>query len=248
MNEIDRNDNNLHAGRYGGLHIPDSSSEKEYSIEDDEEKDDEEDEEDEENLEDEEQPEGDDDDGEEKKDQSPFMLMLEMMINPVNGWKRFRRAHFTTERVGAGCFYPLVGIAAASCFIDCFYDNSVTMSMAMVSAVKVFVSFFFGNFVALMALHLLMPGKFKDLPDTPFGKQFVMLMLSTLALFWTLYECLPMLGPILFFLPLWTIYLTMRGVRFFRFPEEKKSLLTTLICVSILGSPFLIYYIFDLFL
>lgn len=277
MNEIDRNKNISRTRRGRALNKTHySSSDDEYSLEDEEYdlEDEEEDvretvvsadkdkktkkteagdkingmDEDEDEGEDEDGDEDEEDSEKEKKRHSPFLLMLEMMINPVNGWKRFRRAGFTTEKVAAGCFFPLVGIAACSCFIECIYDSSVTLSAAMVDAVKIFAAFFFGNFVVLMAFRLFMPAKYKDVPDKPFGKQYVMLMLSTLALFWTLYECLPMIGPVLFFLPLWTIYLAMRGVRFFRFPEEKKSLLTTLICISLIVAPFGVYYIFDLFL
>lgn len=203
-------------------------------------------EEDEEGKEDEERDSADD--SKQKRTTNPLILLLEMMMNPVSGWKKIRRARLTPEKVASGCFYPLIGIAAASCFMECVYESAVTLSMGMVNAVKVFISLFFGNFVVLMAMRIFLRGEYKSVPDTTFGKEYVMMLLSTLALFLTLYECLPMIGPILVFLPLWTIYLAIRGIRFFRFPEEKQSLWTTLICLSLLGAPIGVYYIFDILL
>ena len=47
--------------------------------------------------------------------------------------------------------------------------------------------------------------------------------MATLPVFYMFYRLLPILGPMLVFLPLWTIYLVFRGVRFLRLPKEKES-------------------------
>ncbi|MDE5653488.1 MAG: hypothetical protein K2I48_08505 [Muribaculaceae bacterium] len=179
---------------------------------------------------------------------SPLAMMFGMMLNPVDGWKKIRRSRTTPEQTAAGCFYPLLAIAAAACFVECFYNTSVTLSDAMLTAVKTFVALFFGNFLILMGIKMFMPGKFKKIADSAFCKSYVMYLLSTLALFRTLYECLPMIGPVLFFLPLWTVYLAIRGARFFRFPPEKSNLLITILCILTLMAPFLVYQIFDMFM
>lgn len=188
------------------------------------------------------------DDGRGHESRSPLRMLLAMMINPIEGWKSIRRSGMTPEAMARGCFYPLLAVAAASCFLECLYNSATTLSMAMVEGVKIFVAFFFGYFVCLMLIRLFMPADKKKIADSSYGKQYVMYLLSTLALFWVFYSALPMLGPVISFLPLWTIYLSMRGARFFRFPDDKKNLLTTLVCLSVIGAPILIYWIFDLLL
>lgn len=240
-----------------------SGGNDEYSIEDDEDKidlnkgmnadgyDDADDDETEEiayDDEEDDEDENDEDDSPRKRSRAPFMMMLGMMFNPVEGWKTIRRSGMTAEHMAGGCFYPMLAIAAASCFIECLYDSSVTLSMAMVEAVKIFVALFFGNFLALMLVTLVMPRDYKKIADTSYGKQYMMYLLSTLALFWTLYQCLPMIGPVLSFLPLWTIYLAIRGARFFRFPSEKSNLLITCLCLALFAAPVAIYQIFDILL
>lgn len=175
-------------------------------------------------------------------------LLFEMMINPIEGWKKIRRTKSTPEETARVCFYPILAIAAASCFMECIYNSATTLSMAMIEAVKIFVSLFFGNFLALTFVKMLMPKDQKKIADTVFGKKYMMYLLSTLGLFWTLFELLPMIGPVLSFTPLWTIYLAMRGARFFRFPEEKSSMLTAVMCGIVVAAPYVVFWVFDMLL
>ncbi len=219
-------------------HLPEDSesydSEEEYSLEDD----------DTDASEDEETPE------EAKRPPHPsaWKLLLGMMINPVQGWKNIRRAQLTVEDVGRECFFPLIGIAAVSCFLEFFWQKSLGLNQVTITALKVFVSFFFGNFLVLLLIKWTFPKDIKDIADSDFGKEFVMFNLSTLALFYTLYGCFPMIGPVLVFLPIWTVYLVLRGSRFFMFPQDKGNLLRTLLCVYIVGTPLAVYWILELFL
>ncbi|MDE6811586.1 MAG: hypothetical protein K2J15_04470, partial [Muribaculaceae bacterium] len=175
--------------------------------------------------------------GEKKNDNSdrrntlvnPIRLLFDMMLNPINGWKEIRRAEFTADEVSTRCFLPLIGISAGSCLLKCLYHASVNLTVAVIAGVKIFVALYLGYFLTLLLIKIVMPGKYKTISDSNFGKQFVMFLLSTLAIFYCLYQCLPMIGPALTFLPLWTIYLAMRGCRFFHFETEKYNLLTTLV-------------------
>lgn len=182
------------------------------------------------------------------KRKSAFSLLFGMMMTPVEGWKRIRRSRISVDEMARTSFYPLVAIASISCFSEFFYNTATTLSMAMVEAVKIFVTFFFGNFLALMLIKMLMPKEYKDIADSKFGREYIMYLLSTLAIFTTLYEIFPMLGPVISFLPLWTVYLMIRGSRFFRFPAERHNTLVTILCLIIIGCPIIIYWIFNMLL
>lgn len=182
------------------------------------------------------------------KTQSPFLLLVKMMLNPVTGWKEIRRANMPPDELSRRCFYPLLAIAAASCFIELLYDSSKTVSDCMVLAVSVFSSAFFGNFLIQILAKASLPEKLKKLTETRYFKDYIIYCLSTLAIFFILFTALPMISPVLVFLPLWTIYLAIRGARFFRFPKEKSNLLKTLFCLYIIGAPVAIFWVFDMIL
>ena len=239
--ENNNNSDTRHVGEKLESTAPDElfpAPDDEYSLEDEEEERDSE-------IYEDEDDDGDDND---KKHPSPWLLMLKMMLNPVEGWKQIRRSKEKADTVAASLFYPVCALSAVSCFFGCLYDSSITLSVATVEAVKIFVAFFFGNFLVLMLERFTFPKSHRNVPDSDFGKQFVLYNLSTLALFHILYQALPMIGPVLTFLPLWTIYLAIRGARFFRFPAEKKNLSVTLICLYLICAPLAIYWAFDILL
>lgn len=169
--------------------------------------------------------------------------MLGIMINPVEGWKSIRRSRRPVENVAKDCFYPLIAMAAASCYLECFWNKKVSINQATIEAITVFTAFFFGNFMVLMLIKFFFPSALREIADSDYCKTYVMYNLSTLALFFIAYEAFPMVKPVLEFLPLWTIYLTLRGARFFLFPKEKQSLLNTLLCIFVLGAPIIVYWV-----
>lgn len=194
----------------------------------------------------------DDIDNEEGTDPAPrkgtniFLLLLEIMINPTQGWKKFRRQRSKEEHVAATCFYPLSGIASLSTFARLIYDNTLPLARIVTEALGIFMSLFFGFFISLAFLKIILPRSCKEITDTPFLKEMLMLMLSTLALFYTIYSLLPIFEPIFVFLPVWTIYLISRGTRFLKVPDDKTTTVTGGICVATIGSPILIDWLFGL--
>lgn len=168
---------------------------------------------------------------------SVFGSLLKTLINPVEGWKSVRRHKISPEVAQRECFNPLLAVLAVSKFAQLAYSSSITVSDVLVDAVISFVSFFFGYFCILIVLKMVMPKNVSSLFDTDFGKIFVIFGLSSLCLFMTLIELLPMLWAVLIFLPLWTVYIICRGVKFFKFPDQHQILNTALLNLIIIGVP-----------
>lgn len=176
---------------------------------------------------------------------SSFGLLFKIMFNPVEGWKTFRRSGIKNETFQAGCFYPLLAILALSKFADYFYSVDVSLSGLVTGAVIVFVSFFFGYFGVLMLLSAILPKDQAKVFDEKFGKEYISVAMSTLALFSIFTEILPMLWPILIFLPIWTLYLMFKGVRFFKFPEKVEMKFYVLASIAVIGIPLAIDWLLN---
>lgn len=181
---------------------------------------------------------------EKPKRPNPILLLLSMMVNPVDGWKQIRRARFKPEEIASRCFYPLTAVAAVSEFIGLIYGNDHEINTVLVEALTVFIAFFFGYFLVQLLEKIILPKECRDAADSDFGKSFVMLMLSTLALFYTLSNAAPMLEAVWVFLPLWTIYLASKGVKYFKFPDHRSTMLTVLMCSIIILAPIAVYMLF----
>ena len=190
------------------------------------------------------------DDEEEKNDRpnrpSLAGVLCRIMMSPVEGWKALRRGKFTPEEVASGCYYPCCGIAALSDFAGLIHDVNMHLTAVVISALGTFLSFFLSVYFAGLMMKILLPSSVKAFPDSSFGRQFVMMSLATMTLFHAMYEALPMIQPVLFFLPLWTAYIIVRGTRFVKSPVDRQSYTAGVLCFSIIGSPILIEWAFSL--
>lgn len=171
---------------------------------------------------------------------SPWKLLIGVMFNPVEGWKRIRRQKVCAERIQSSCFYPLLALLALSKFSDYIYSVNVSLKMVISQAVVAFVSYFFGYFTILFLLSVLLPKSVSENFDKDFGKAYILIGLSTLVLFAFVTNLLPMLWPILIFLPLWTLYLLYQGSRFFKLTEPQVLKFLVVVGVSVVGIPILI--------
>ncbi|MDE6009287.1 MAG: hypothetical protein K2G90_08785 [Muribaculaceae bacterium] len=174
-----------------------------------------------------------------------FLLLFKVMLNPIEGWKSIRRSKVTAEELQRGCFSPLLGLLAISQFVELFFSSRITLANAIEDAVISFVSFFMGYFCIILLLRAIMPKVTTKSLDSDFGKIFVLVNLSTLCIFYSLTELLPMLWAILIFLPLWTVYIICRGTRFFVFPNNRQITCTATLCLVIIGIPTLLDWILE---
>lgn len=179
---------------------------------------------------------------------SPLNSLFRLMINPTEGWKILRRRKFQPEQTASRCFYPLMALASISVFIDALYFDDATLTQLLVKALIVFISFFFGYFLLIPLCKVFLPKEVKNFPETEFGKNFNMMMLSTLAIFYIISQCLPMFDAIWVFLPLWTIYLISKGARFIKASQKSPVTITFILCVLVIGTPLGVFRLFSIIL
>ena len=183
----------------------------------------------------------DEEEKEEKiKRNSCFGILIKIMFNPVAGWKSLRRKKITVEEFQSGLFYPLLALVSISKFADYFYSVNVTLTGVVTKAVIAFVSFFFGYFCILFVLSKILPKNLSPIFEGTYGKEYVIAGLSTLALFGIITDILPMLWPVLIFLPLWTLYLLYQGSRFFQLATSQELRFLIMTCATIIGVPYVI--------
>ena len=182
---------------------------------------------------------------EEPASNSAFLLLINILINPIEGWKKLRREAKTPESIQSECFYPLLAVLAICKFAVLFYYPRTSLSEVLVEAVSAFVSYFFGYYCILLILKQITQRKIGEQLLDNFGKNFILISLSSLCLFNIFTELLPMLWPILIFLPIWTIYIIFKGIKFFKLPENGIIKYTFIIGLTIIAIPLLLDMILD---
>lgn len=175
---------------------------------------------------------------------APINVLFKIMFTPVEGWKALKRGKYKTDDISGKCFYPLIALAAVCDVAAMFYEANFTFSDWAISGLTTFITFFFGYFTVLLAGSYILPLKTRGLLKLDIGKQFVMMAMSTLSIFYALTQLIPMLEPVLVFLPVWTIYLIFKGVKVLRIPQSVENSTTGYLCLLIIGAPLLWFWLF----
>ena len=92
---------------------------------------------------------------------------------------------------------------------------------------------------------ILFPLSVKEALKKDIGKEFVMMNLSTLALFLAAMNIFPMIDAILVFLPLWTVYLIYKGVKILRVPVMLEARTKVILIFLIIGIPLFWNWLLD---
>lgn len=181
----------------------------------------------------------------EKKHNGPFAYLFDILFTGTAGWKRLRRSRLTPEQTAANCFYPILAIAAVCKFADWFYLPDFSLSDTLVNAASIFASFFFSFFSVIVLCKLFLPVEAKSKTENQYFKLLVQYSLSSLALFWIPSEVFPVVEPIAVFLPIWTVFIITKGVRFLRLPEKHRNRCMVTIIVTIVLMPYIFMWLFD---
>lgn len=176
---------------------------------------------------------------------SPFGLIFKILANPVHGWKNLKRCKYSVDSVASSTLYPLLAVAAVSEYTALFYDVDASITSLFIPAIITFITFFFGYFSVLLLSDFLLPKEARKTMHTYFGKEYVMINVSTLTLFYIIYRLFPLAAPIVAFLPLWTIYIACKGVKLFRLPAEKETRTCGMMSFLIIGCPLFWNWLFN---
>lgn len=198
--------------------------------------------------EEEEEEEHENPDEEKPEKKSVFSILIKIMLTPVEGWKALKRNKYRPDEMASACFYPLIALAAISVAANFYYDVEFTFTDWVENGLSTFITFFFGYFTVIFLGAEILPKKSRPFLKEDIGKEFVMANMSTLAMFYCLIQLLPMIEPVLVFLPIWTIYLIYKGIRVYHVNPEEENTTTVWLCILIIGAPVFWNWIFTEFL
>lgn len=179
---------------------------------------------------------------------SVLLYFLKVFVSPINGWKKLKAAELKPEDVSSKLFYPVIALISACEFFELFYNIEIPVTELLQDAIVTFVAFFAGYFSILFLTDFLFKKEVRPKLTTNFAKNFILFNLTTLALFYMIYELIPMAGPILVFTPIYTLYLIIKGAKSLRIPEDRFSMSIFKLSALIIGIPIIIYNLFSMIL
>lgn len=179
-----------------------------------------------------------------------WSLLPAIMFTPSSGWAKVRNSGPSPDIATIRFLLPLSIISGAACFLSLLYPHESDaggFAVMLVEAVIELCSMFIGYFVALVTAKLFLPKEDKNTITTNYGKLLIMTGVATIAIFHVFYVAFPMLDFILGFLPIWTIFIQIKGMEQIKFRSDKKLLSMAVIILATVAAPAVIEWILTLF-
>ncbi len=174
--------------------------------------------------------------------------LIQLILSPGRGWDDIALSKLTPKSVASEGFYPLLGVASCSVFVQYFYDTDLTLPVMIESAVIAFVSYFISYFIASFMFAVFGRQLIKGEPDEKRYNLFILFNLSILALISIIGNCLPMTLSLVEFLPVFVLLVMWMGHRYLNVMQGKEAHFTLFCGLAILLPPFLLEYLFKLLL
>lgn len=181
-----------------------------------------------------------------KTRRNAWLLWLRVMGTPAEGWRRMAKSELKPEALASAVFYPLVALASASVFMAFFYEVEVNLSNVLMAATKVFLALFLSYFAFIPLCRLLMKRDSWERFDTDFGKCYALTLLSTMALYAAIDECIPILEPVMAFAPAYTAYVSFKGITIFKLPDDHLVSSWVMSAIIVIATPILFLQLFTI--
>lgn len=172
--------------------------------------------------------------------------LIQLILSPAKGWDDIALSKLTPKSVAADGFYPLLGVAACSEFLQYFYDDELTLPVLIGNAVITFVSYFIGYFFASFLFAVFGSRFVKGGADENRYNLFVLFNLSILVLIVILKNCLPMSLSLVEFLPVFVLLIMWLGHRYLDVENGRELSFTVFCGLAILAPPFILEALFRL--
>lgn len=184
--------------------------------------------------------------GEGKPWRNAWGRWLRVMGTPAEGWRLMEASALRPDALAAAVFYPLTALASASVFMDLFHEVDADLSSLLVKATVVFLSFFLSYFAFVPLCRLLMKRESWERFDTDFGKCYALTLLSTMALYEIINKSLPILEPVTAFAPVYTAYVSFKGIKTLKLPDEYLVTSWVMSAVFVIATPILFMKLFTI--
>lgn len=153
---------------------------------------------------------------------SAWPLWLKLWLRPSTAWEHMRNAALKPVRLASSVFYPLAALAALSVAADLVYTPAEpSMIPALLQkATIVFVAFFMAYFAIFPIIAVFTGSATSQRFTSDFGRCYIMSILSTLALIYTVSNLFPFLEAVIAFMPLYTFYIAYQGIEELHLPGK----------------------------
>ena len=166
--------------------------------------------------------------------------LFQLLLEPTYGWEDISEANRPADVIQKSGFFPWIGVTAASCFLQLFYDNELTFLRAVQTAIAIAGAMFISLFVSRLLLDILLP-KYVD-PKISSSKisVFNLHMVGLLGVYLVFANLMPATLTFLYILPFLSFLVIFKSITFMGVKEENAISFLLLSALAVWATPILI--------
>ena len=166
---------------------------------------------------------------------------------PKYGWEVINESNIPIGKVLRSAYLPLLCVLALSCFVPMLYDHTITFSTSLMTGIVLFSTYFISYYIIIYLLGGFYPELVKTEGATARLNDYILYNLILLVLLRILRNLLPSDFTPVLFLMVYLPWMAYRGTDHLFVKKDKVGTFVIVSSVLMLGVPFLLQYVFNLF-
>ena len=172
-----------------------------------------------------------------------FKKILLMIVSPSIGWEKINKLSIPTRIMLSSVFYPTLAVVAVSVFVRLFYDDDLTLTRALITAIIAFTAYFFAFHISSVVMNFFLPGENQEAKDRM--DNLLLFGLEYLAILYVISNFMPSSFAVLDFAKLYVGFIIYKGLEYINY-EGKPLVFVVGTSAMLLLIPAIIRYILEI--
>jgi hypothetical protein len=160
------------------------------------------------------------------KDKNVFRFLkniLQLILSPVHGWEEISYDGAQVDKLTAEGLYPLMGLAAATAFVQGFYDVEFSLMRLIQTALAIFIVLFISFWFGRSMMETFLEKYTEKEPGTLVGGTVAVYTSALLCLIQIFNNFMPVELPILMLLPTFIIIIIWNADQYLSIAKDMRG-------------------------
>ena len=174
--------------------------------------------------------------------------LFQLILSPSRGWEDLSHDGADPDVLMRQGYYPLIGIGAATEFVQMLYHHDIGLGAALRGAIVTFCAFFAAVFISRMILDALLPKVSEGTPSERRTATLNIMCLGQMLLIRILSNCLPADLTLIHFLPVYALLIYYKASRYMAVRRDSEMNYLVIGLVSVIAAPVALGWLLGLIL
>lgn len=169
--------------------------------------------------------------------------ILQLILSPREGWEDLGKADPDPETMLRHAYYPLLGIATATCFLSPVYHSGESLAAVIIRAVATFGAYFVALYLAKLVFDVYLGRLSVAAVDHRRAFMLILVSMGMMLVFRIVSNCLPWHLIVIDFLPLYVVLVLSKAYTYMGIARREEIRFLGIASGLTVAIPLAIYYL-----